>query len=492
MSEPTSPAAETKPAATPEPLTDTEPVVTHHSIEIDGKTLRYTVRTGFLPIRNDKGEIEASLFHTSYTKDDEPDPTQRPLCIAFNGGPGSSSVWLHLGALGPKRAVMNDDGSLPAPPFHLADNPATWLDKTDLVFIDPVATGFSRAKDDETAKKFLGVQGDIDCLAEFIRLFLTRNSRWGSPLFLAGESYGTTRGAGLAGKLVDMGIALSGLILVSTVLNFQTLHFTPGNDLPYVLFLPTYAATAWYHNALAPALQRRPVARIVSEVESFALGEYATALLQGNRLSAKERARIARRVSGYTGLPLEYVERADLRIDIWKFCKELLRGRGVVVGRLDSRLTGEEGRGTDDSPEADPSMAAIRPPYTATFNDYVRRELGWESDRPYEILGGAYGKWDWGKGNQFTDTATALRQALSRNPHLQVMVASGYYDLATPHAACEYTFAHMGLPESRRENFRIHYYESGHMMYIESGSLDKLKADVDQFIDDVLARRSRP
>lgn len=479
---------ETKPAAPKPALTDDPPVVTHHEIVLDGKPLRYTVTTGFLPIKDAQGEIEASLFYMAYRKDDEPDPAKRPLLFSFNGGPGSSSVWLHLGALGPKRAVMEDDGSLPAPPYRLEDNPHTWLDRADLVFIDPVATGYSRAKDDETAKKFLGVEGDIACLAEFIRLFLTRHERWSSPLFLAGESYGTTRGAGLAGKLVDMGIALSGLLLISTVLNFQTLHFTPGNDLPFVLFLPTYAATAWYHGALAPGLRRRSLARFLAEVEAFALGDYARALMQGDRLPAKERARIAQTVARYTGLSVEYVERADLRIEIWKFCKELLRGRGLVVGRLDSRLTGQEGRAVADSPEGDPSMAAIRPPYTAAFNDYVRRQLGHQTDRTYEILGGAYGKWDWGKGNQFTDTAGALRQALTRNPHLKVFVASGYYDLATPFVACEYTFSHMGIPASLRGNLEIAYYESGHMMYIESGSLGKLKEDVAGFLDRTLAR----
>ncbi|MFM7320918.1 MAG: S10 family peptidase [Armatimonadota bacterium] len=462
-------------------------VSTRHAISVDGTPLAYTATCGHLPIKDAQGGIDALLFHTSYTKDDEPDPARRPLCFCFNGGPGSSSVWLHLGAIGPKRAVMNTDGSLPAPPFRLEDNPLTWLDKADLVFIDPVGTGYSHAKDEETAKRFWGVDGDIECLAEFIRLYLVRTNRWASPIFLAGESYGTTRGAGLAGALVEKGIALSGLLLISTVLNFQTLHFTPGNDLPYILFLPTYAATARHHRALAPGLNRRSTASLVREVEAFALGDYATALMQGDRLSPARRRRIAETVARYTGLPLDYVERADLRIDIWKFCKELLRGRGLVVGRLDSRLTGEEGRGTDDSPEADPSMAAIRPPYTSAFNDYVRRQLNFETDRNYEILGGVYAKWDWGKGNQFTDTATALRQALSRNPHLKVFVASGYYDLATPHAACEYTFAHMGLPASLRGNFRIAYYESGHMMYIESGSLAKLRGDVASFIDDTLA-----
>jgi carboxypeptidase C (cathepsin A) len=464
----------------PEP----DPITTEHEITVNGKTLRYKVTAGRLPLKNEKDETEAHVFFLAYTRETETPREQRPLMFSFNGGPGSSSVWLHLGALGPKRIPLNPDGSLPPPPYHLVPNEFTWLEETDLVFIDPVGTGYSRAKDEEKTKKFWSVQGDIESLGEFIRLFLTRYERWSSPLYLVGESYGTTRGAGLAGYLVDKGIALRGLLLVSTVLNFQTLVFGPGNDLPYILFLPTYAATAWYHKRLPADLQRRELESLLREVEAFALNEYTVALMQGDRLDAATRKKVARRLSRYTGLSETYIERDDLRIHIWRFCKELLREQGLTVGRLDSRLTGDEGRHGADAPEFDPSMATIRPPYTAAFNDYVRRELGYQSDLPYEILGSLGSKWEWGKGNGYADTATALKSALAKNPHMQVFVAQGYYDLATPHYAAEYTFAHMGLPTALRGNLRLAYYEAGHMMYIESGSLDKLKEDVTNFLTD--------
>ena len=467
-------------------LEETPLSVSHGSVTTGDKTLAYTAKAGYLPIKDADGGIDALLFHTYYTLDSIDDPKDRPLLIAFNGGPGSSSVWLHLGTIGPKRIAMLPDGSLPPPPYIIEDNPFTWLDVADIVFIDPVQTGFSHAKDEETAKKFLGVEGDLDCLSEFIRLFLTRNNRWASPLFMAGESYGTTRGAGLAGRLVDMGIALSGLILISTVLHFQTLSFANGNDLPYVLFLPTYAATAWYHGKLDRTLLRKPVEEIIREAEAFAIGDYASALMQGDRITTAVRTQVLRQLVRLTGLSAEYLELSDLRIDIWKFCKELRRADGVVVGRLDSRIMGQEGRGTADGPENDPSMSAIRPPYTAAFNRYCREVLGFQTDRSYQILGGAYAKWDWGKGNQYTDTSVHLRQAMCRNPHMQVFVASGYYDLATPHFAAEYTFSHMGLPEALRDQIAISYYPSGHMMYIESGCLEQLKVDVAAWAGQVL------
>ena len=472
---------ETKPSAeAAQTLIESPLSVSSGTVCVGDKVLSYTAAAGYLPIKDQAsdGAINALLFHTYYTLDGVEDRSKRPLLIAFNGGPGSSSVWLHLGTMGPKRVRMMPDGSLPPPPYAVEDNPFTWLDIADIVFIDPVMTGFSYAKDADTSKKYLGVEGDLDCLSEFIRLFLTRNDRWASPLFLAGESYGTTRGAGLAGRLVDMGIALSGLVLISTVLHFQTLSFASGNDLPYVLFLPTYAATAWYHGKLEQALLRKPVEQVIKEVEAFAIGEYATALMAGDRLDAASRSKLIQQVARYTGLSEMYVELAELRIDIWKFCKELRREEGVVVGRLDSRLVGQEGLGTTDGPENDPSMSTIRPPYTSAFNRYCREILGFKTDRTYQILGGAYEKWDWGKGNQYTNTSGHLRQAMTRNPHMQVFVASGYYDLATPHFAAEYTFSHMGLPESLRDHIAIHYYPSGHMMYIESGCLEKLKLDV--------------
>jgi carboxypeptidase C (cathepsin A) len=286
-------------------LEETPLSVSHGSVTTGDKTLAYTAKAGYLPIKDADGGIDALLFHTYYTLDGIDDPKDRPLLIAFNGGPGSSSVWLHLGTIGPKRIAMLPDGSLPPPPYIIEDNPFTWLDVADIVFIDPVQTGFSHAKDEETAKKFLGVEGDLDCLSEFIRLFLTRNNRWASPLFMAGESYGTTRGAGLAGRLVDMGIALSGLILISTVLHFQTLSFANGNDLPYVLFLPTYAATAWYHGKLDRTLLRKPVEEIIREAEAFAIGDYASALMQGDRITTAVRTQVLRQLVRLTGLSAE-------------------------------------------------------------------------------------------------------------------------------------------------------------------------------------------
>jgi carboxypeptidase C (cathepsin A) len=461
------------------------PITTHHELTIGEKTLQYEVTTGRLPLKNEKDETEAHVFFIAYslvTDATGPAQEKRPLMFSFNGGPGSSSVWLHLGALGPKRAPLNPDGSLPPPPYALVPNEYTWLEHTDLVFIDPVGTGYSRAKDEETAKKFWSVQGDIESLGEFVRLYLTRYERWASPLYLVGESYGTTRGAGLTGYLVDKGIAFKGLLLVSTVLNFQTLIFAPGNDLPYALFLPTYAATAWYHKRLPADLQKRSLESLMREVETFAETDYTLALMQGDRLKETTRKKITRQLARYTGLSETYIERDDLRINIWRFCKELRRDEGLTVGRLDSRLTGQEGRHGSDAPDFDPSMATIRPPYTAAFNDYIRRELGYESDLTYEILSGLGSKWEWGKGNGYTDTATALRSALSKNPHMKVFVASGYYDLATPHFAAEYTFAHMGLHTNLRDNLQIAYYEAGHMMYIENGSMAKLTADVTAFL----------
>ena len=466
---------------TPEP----SPIITEHELRLNGKTLRYTVTAGRLPIKNDKGDSEAHLFFMAYTKirEEGENDANRPLTISFNGGPGSSSVWLHFGALGPKRAAMNPDGSLPPPPYRVSDNEYTWLDATDLVFIDPVGTGYSRAKDEDTAKKFYGVEGDIQCLGEFIRLFLTRYQRWSSPLYMAGESYGTTRAAGLAGHLIEKGIAFRGIFLISTVLNFQTIVLGPGNDLPFALFLPTYTATAWYHKRLPADLQKRALPDLLREAEAFAEGVYAAALMKGDRLAETERTRIARQLSRYTGLSVAYIERAELRIDPHRFRKELRRDEGIIIGRLDSRLTGREGRGNAEATEFDPSNAAIRPPYTAIFNAYIREELKYESDLPYEILGGLYQQWDWGKTNHYADTANALRSALAKNPHLKIFNASGYYDLATPHFAAEYTFAHMHLDPALRQNIEIFYYEAGHMMYIESGSLVKLRADVAGFMN---------
>ncbi len=464
------------------------PVVTSHEVRLGTKVLKYKVTTGFMPLKNEAGKTEARIFYRAYVADRAGAPATRPLMFSFNGGPGSSSVWLHLGALGPRRVKMLDDGGLPAPPYELVDNEHNWLEFTDLVFIDPVGTGYSRAEKD-LGKKYWGVQGDIQSTGEFIRLYLTRHERWASPLFLVGESYGTTRAAGLSGYLVDRGIAFNGVVLVSSILNFQTARFTKGNDLPFVLFLPTYTATAWYHKKLPADLQARPLKEVLAEVERWAATEYTDLLARGDALTAAERKTLAEKLNRYTGLEAEYLENTDLRIEIQRFCKELLRDEKRTVGRLDSRFKGMDLLAASERPDFDPSMAAIRPPYTAMFNDYVRRELGFKSDLTYHILGGGIGPWDWGSaGNGFADTSEALRSAFAKNPHMRLFVASGYYDLATPYFATEYTLRHLGLDPSLKANVGTAYYEAGHMMYIHKGELARLRADVGAFVKGALAR----
>jgi carboxypeptidase C (cathepsin A) len=457
------------------------PVVTKHQISIAGKPLSYTVTTGMMPIKNQAGETEANIFFMAYTRDNSGPAAQRPLMFSFNGGPGSSSVWLHLGALGPKRVRMLDDGGMPEPPYRLVDNEQTWLDATDLVFIDPVGTGYSRARTPEGARRYFGLQGDIASVGEFIRLYLTRYERWSSPLFLVGESYGTTRAAGLSGYLVDRGIAFNGVLLVSSILQFQTSRFAPGNDLPPVLFLPTYTATAWYHKKLPADLQQN-LRKTLDEVERWAMTDYTAALAKGSNLTKEERQAVIDKLARYTGLDKTYLDNIDLRVEIQRFCKELLRSEKRTVGRLDSRFKGIDSLASSEQPDFDPSMTAIRPPYTAAFNNYVRAELGFKSDLEYYILGGGIGPWDWGMNNGYADTSIALRSALAKNPFMKVFVGSGYYDLATPYFATEYTLSHMGLDATQRRNFKTHYYEAGHMMYIDIRSLAQLKKDVTGFI----------
>ncbi len=467
------------------------PVVTRHELRLGTRVLKYSVTSGLMPLRNDAGEVEARVFFMAYTLDRPGGPETRPLMFSFNGGPGSSSVWLHLGALGPRRVKMEADGSMPAPPYRLVDNEHTWLDLTDLVFIDPVGTGYSRPAKPELGKKYWSVKGDIESVGEFIRLYLTRHERWASPLFLVGESYGTTRAAGLAGHLIDRGIAFNGIVLVSSILNFQTARFTPGNDLPYPLFLPTYTATAFYHKALRADLQA-DLRATLRQAEAWAAGAYTEALAKGDRLTPEERRAVAARLADFTGLSREYVEQSGLRIEIGRFRKELLRARGRSVGRLDSRFLGVDPEGASERPDFDPSLTAIRPPYTATFNDYVRRALRYESDLTYHILGGGVSSstWDFGPAaDGFPDTSAALRDALARNPDMRVYVASGFYDLATPYFATEYTLAHMGLDPSQRARVTTGEYAAGHMMYIHEGELARLKTDVATFVKGALAPR---
>jgi len=467
---------------------------THHTITLNGRELAYTATAGRIILKaEDEKEGEkpkAAIFFVAYTADRPEGTTEgeqaaaRPITFSFNGGPGSSSVWLHLGLLGPRRVVLEEDGRPLPPPYRLIDNAFTLLDKTDLVFIDPVTTGFSRAVPGEKDKQFHGFKPDIETVGDFIRLYVSRYHRWGSPRYLIGESYGTTRAAGLAGYLQERhGLYLNGIMLISVVLNFMTVDFDPGNDLPYVLFLPTYTATAHYHNRLEPILQA-DLRQTLAEVEAFALGEYATALMQGDALPDEAATALAARLARYTGLSQMYVEATNLRINIHRFVKELLRDERRTAGRLDSRFTGIDRDAAGEGHEYDPSYAIIQGAYTGLLNDYVRRELGFESDLPYEILTERVHPWNFEQHqNSYVNVGETLRKAMSMNPHLRVFVANGYYDLATPYLATQYTLNHLQLDRSRRDNVTMRYYEAGHMMYIHDPSLAQLKADLDTFLE---------
>ncbi len=491
--------AENKPEEKKPELKD-QLVQTQHTIVIDGQTIEYTVTTGTIVLKEEAektgdkaGESEgekpkATVFFIAYTRKDVTDPAARPITFSFNGGPGSSSVWLHLGVLGPRRVEMDDIGNLPPPPYRLVDNLYSLLDMTDLVFIDPVSTGFSRPVPGEKAKEFLGFKKDIESVGDFIRLYATRYQRWLSPKFLIGESYGTTRAAGLSGYLQERhGLFLNGLMLVSVVLDFSTLDFHPGNDLPYILYLPAYAATAWYHKRLDKKLQK-DLRATLKEVEHFALNECMPALLKGAALSARDRARLVEKVARYTGLTTDYVDRAELHIEIMRFAKELLRAQRRTVGRLDSRFTGIDRDAVGETHEYDPSLTNVIGPYTAAFNDYVRRELQFESDLPYEVLSIKVNQaWSFAEHeNQYVNVAETLRKAMTINPHLKVFVANGYYDLATPYFATEYTINHLGLDASLRGNISMSYFEAGHMMYIHLPSLAKLKQDLAAFMREAI------
>lgn len=465
--------------------------MTKHSIRMGNRQLNYTVSTGFMPIKNAvSGDTEARIFYMAYTLDDP--PAGRPLMFSFNGGPGSASVWLHMGALGPKRVKMLDDGLMPPAPYEAEENAQSWLDQTDLVFIDPVGTGYSRATKPELASKFFGLTGDIESIGEFIRMYLGRNERWSSPLFLVGESYGTTRAAGLSNHLFERGIALNGIVLVSTVMNFQSLSFADNNDLPLVLIFPSYTATAWYHKQLPAELQRKPLREVLNESEQFAMNEFGPAMLRIDKLSAPEKNALLDKFSRLSGLGRDFVDENNFRVTLGEFNKELLRKQRRSTGRLDSRFLGFDKDSAGTSTDFDPSMTAIRTPYTAVFNDYVRRELGFKSDLEYYILGGGITTpWNWGVNNQYADTSQALSSAMRKNPYMKVMVASGYYDMATPYFAAEYTVSAMNLDPQLRRNFTFTYYEAGHMMYIEKESLRKLKVDVTGFIQSSAQRPGR-
>ncbi len=484
-------APEDKPAEKKPDPTD-QISVTQHRMKIGRRDIAYTVTCGTLVMREEaekegKSEGEkarSKVFFIAYTVDDAVDKAKRPVTFSFNGGPGSSSVWLHLGVLGPRRVELDHEGFSAAPPGRLVPNEHSLLDASDLVFIDPVGTGYSRMVEGEKVKEYHDYKRDLESVGEFIRLYTSRYGRWASPKYLIGESYGTTRASGLSAHLIERyGMYLNGVMLVSCALDFQSIRFDAGNDLPYVLFLPTYAATAWYHKRLAPELQKKPLRKLLDEVEGYARGEYAAALFQGARLAAKDHAAVAKRVARYTGLDAAYVERCDLRVQILRFCKELLRTEGRTVGRLDSRYVGHDRDSAGEHFEFDPSMMEIYGAYSAAMNDYVRSELRFEADTPYEVIKALYMTWGWADfSNRYAGVGETLRRALTMNPKMRVLVASGYYDLATPHFAADYSFDHLGLPEALRGNIAMSYFEAGHMMYAHRPSLAKLAAELRAFV----------
>lgn len=471
----------------PAPPAEEKSVKTQHVIHVGGQEIHYTATAGTLLLRKDDGKPKASIFYVAYTLDGA-DVSNRPITYTFNGGPGSSSVWLHIGALGPKRVELTPDGSAVPPPYHLVDNEGTALVFSDIVFIDPVTTGFSRAAPGEDAHQFHGLEGDLASVADFIRLYTTHYGRWSSPKFLAGESYGTTRASALSKYLLEKeGLYLNGITLISSVLNFQTLSFKPGNDLPYVLFLPTYTATAWYHKKLPPDLQKQDLKQVVEDARIFAGKAYAEALMKGDRLTPSERKEVIQQVARFTGLSPEYVDEANLRVSIFRFTKELLRDQKRTVGRYDSRQEGIDVDAAGEEPEYDPSYAAVQGAFTAAFNSYLRRELNWQTDLPYEILTSKVWPWNYSEfTNSYVDVADRLRSAMSQNPFMKVMVANGYYDLATPFYATEYTFHHMDLDPKLRGNVSFMYCDAGHMLYLKQSCLQSLHQHMTTFYGSAL------
>ena len=476
-------------AAAPAPAKE-ESSITDHTIKIGGQTIPYKATAATILLKNEKDEQTALIYYTAYTRSDAKDLSQRPVSFVYNGGPGSSSVWLHMGSFSPRRVVTVNADATPPAPYKLAENPQCLLDKTDLVFIDPVGTGFSHAVGKAQNKDFWGVDQDVKSLAQFINTYVSRTSRWNSPKFLIGESYGTFRSAALSNYMQSHdGLYFNGIVLISSVLDLGTISFNAGEDKPYIFYLPSYAATAWYHKVLKDRPEN--LSPLLDQARQFAQTEYASALMKGSRLGEAEKSAVAKKLARYTGLSEDYLSKANLRVNLPQFMKELQRVRGLTTGRLDARFSGWSYDLLGEYAEYDPQDVAINGAFTAVFNNYVRDELKFGKDLVYHTGSDEAGSsWDWKHrgGDNFgfpgsPNVEGDLIQAMLANPHLQVEVENGIYDLATPFFATEYTMEHLGLPVKLQKNIHLQYYDAGHMMYLRDEDLAKLKANIASFID---------
>jgi len=451
-------------------------VTKYANVTIEGKKIAYTATTSRLVLKTDDGKPRASIFYVAYTRNDVKDITKRPVMFAFNGGPGSSAVWLHIGALGPRILATSPDGTKPmAPPVVVGENAHSILDVADLVFIDPVSTGYSRAE--EKKEKFHGVDEDIRSVGDFIRRWVTENKRWSSPKYLLGESYGGVRAAGLSNELQSRyGMELNGVVLLSSLMDFRTLRPSDGNDLAYIAYLPAYTAVAHHHGKLKGDRDA-----LVKKAKEYASGAYATALLKGYTLTAEERNKVASELSTLTSLPVDLILRYDLRIYPSYFRKDLLRSEGKVLGRFDARTAWAEAAKSGEYPRYDPSFAVAKGAFSTAMLAYLADGLGWVDERPYEIIANV-GPWDWGRKNSIVNTSPRLAAAMRDNPHLRVLVQCGHTDLATPPGGILHSLAHMQVPEPQRKNISVKWYEAGHMFYLNQPDLEKMRIDLVDFI----------
>ena len=467
-----------------------ESSITEHTVRIGGQTIPYKATAATILLKDEKGEANASIFYMAYTRNDVKDVTQRPLAFLYNGGPGSSSIWLHMGSFGPKRVVTTDAEATPPPPYRLVDNSNSLLDKADLIFIDPVGTGFSRALGKAKNQDFWGVDEDVKSLAQFIGSYVSRNNRWNSPKFLIGESYGTFRSVALVNYLQEHDhMDFNGVVLISSVLDLGTISFHPGQDLPYILYVPSYAATAWYHKVLQS--QPADLNTFLADARKFAATEYADALMKGAKLSAREKAAVVKKLAQFTGLSEDYISKANLRVNLAQFREELQRSRGRTTGRLDARFSGPSYDPLAEYAGYDPQSTAVSGAFTAVFNTYIREELKFGQNLHYNVSAeGAGRNWDWkrsaGRGFGFPGAPNVegdLVQAMIGNTHLQIEVENGLYDLATPFFGTEYTMDHLDLPEKLQSRIHQKYYDAGHMMYLREEDLAKLKNNAASFIE---------